>query len=248
LTAETDLLPDTISQPTLSVQGDRVYVLSRYVVESTSPVQVLDLDSGSWSALPPSPLMPVLDQRTVVATPAGVVVMGDDLAPRQAGNHSAKESAEVWDGSSWRRYPASQVMGCCGWQWTGTRIISTYRVTQRHSARGGLYTFRAGALDPATGTWSQLPFLPAEQDASSWDLTAGAGPLVLSNGDLYDDQNGVSRPVRRPPEAAPTYATAVLAGDRIIVFGGFRIPPGQELSFGGSTVEPTRDTWAFVLG
>jgi hypothetical protein len=71
---------------------------------------------------------------------------------------------------------------------------------------------------------------------------------VLSNGYLYDDRTGVSRPVRRPPEAAPTYATAVLAGDRIIVFGGFRIPPGQELSFGGSTVEPTRDTWAFVLG
>lgn len=140
--------------------GDLVYALDVYVDEGgDAPVQVLDLATDTWSDLPLSPHQPKLDQRTLVATPLGLVVMGDDFLPRQPGRNQEDAHAERWDGTTWRRFPDSEVQGCC-WHWTGERIISTYRLTQKDSDRGGLHTFRAGALDPATGEWTALPCLP----------------------------------------------------------------------------------------
>jgi hypothetical protein len=239
--------PTDIPQPTLAAQGHRVYAVDVYVDESDAPVQVLDLDTGTWSELPLSPHQPQLDQRTLVGTPEGLVVMGDDLSPRQAGNNAEDAHAELWDGTTWTRYPDSDVQGTL-WHWTGERVISTYRTTQHDSDKGGLHTFRAGALDPATGEWSRLPWLPTGDGslllAPGWP--AAEGRVVFSNGYLYDDGTGSSSPVRTPDETLVASAFA-LGEHQLMMFGGYHVDPDHpdQRVF---TVEPTSEVWVQATG
>lgn len=239
--------PTDIPQPTLAAEGDVVYAVDVYVDESDAPVQALDLDTDTWSELPLSPHEPQLDQRTLVATPQGLVVMGDDLSPRQAGNNPENAHAERWDGAAWRRFPDSEVQGS-GWHWTGERIISTYRVAQHDSDRGGLHTFRAGALDPATGEWSRLPWLPAGDRGLLLDAgwPAAQGPLVFANGYLYDDGTVSSTPVH-PPDRTLSSSAFALGDHQLMMFGGYHVDADQagERVF---PVEPTSEVWLKALG
>jgi hypothetical protein len=208
-------------------------------------VQVLDPATDTWTTLPASPHRPKLDQRTLVWTAAGLVVVGDDFRPRQAGNHQEDAHAELWDGSSWTRYPDSEVQGRL-WHWTGERIISTVRTTKRESDRGGLHEFTAGALDPATGRWSALPWLPADGSSyleSGWPVTAG--PLVFSSGWLYDDTDGSSTPVD-PPETDLSRSGLVLGDHGLLVLGGYTLKPGDE-NERVQKVRPTNHAWMLSL-
>ena len=236
--------PVDVPQPTLALRGHRLYVFDVYVEESLAPVQVLDLTTDEWTQLPRSPHEPVLDQRTLVATPQGIVVMGDDVFPRQAGRRQETARAELWDGTRWRRFPDSDVMGD-SWQWTGERIVSGQRTTEGSSERGGEYTFRAGALDPATGEWSQLPWLPGDRVPGLLDegWPRSDGPLVFSGGYVYDDRTGESTPVVRP-RGFPVSPTVVLGGGRIITFGGFRVTRDQGRI---QDVAPTAEAWILPL-
>lgn len=220
--------PMDVPQPTMAVLGQRVFVLDKYVGESPAPVQVLDLATNTWSALPASTHRPAIDDRTVVATDTGLVVMGGDLSPRHAGKDRQPALAEIWDGSRWRRFQSDHAAGL-DWHWTGQRVISTYRATKRDSARGGLHEFRASAFDPATGEWEQLPWLPPRQDGLLEETWAnGYGPRVLSQGYLYDDRTGESRPIKNPSDWVSR--TQVLTDNAIVLFGGARPKDGQEAS------------------
>lgn len=238
--------PTDIPQPTVAAVGHLLYAVDVYVDESDAPVQVLDLDTNTWSELPLSPHEPQLDQRTLVGTPEGLVVMGDDLSPRSAGNNAEDAHAELWDGTTWQRYPDSDLQGCC-WHWTGERIISTYRVTQHDSDRGGLHTFHAGALDPGTGEWSPLPWLPAGTRGlllePGWP--AAQGPLVLANGYLYDDRTGSSTPVH-PPDQDLVASSVELGDHQLMTFGGYHVDPDQR-DQRVLTVEPTSEVWLKAL-
>lgn len=220
--------PVGVPQPTLAVQGQRVFVLDKYVDESPAPVQILDLTTNTWSALPASKHQPAIDDRTVVATHSGLVVMGGDLSPRQAGKHHQPALAEIWDGSHWTRFQSDHAAGL-DWHWTGQRVISTYRVTRHDSARGGLHEFRASAFDSATREWDQLPWLPPRKNGlleETWAI--GYGALVLSQGYLYDDSTGESVPIQNPSDWGSR--TQVLTDGSVVLFGGARPKHGQATS------------------
>jgi hypothetical protein len=234
--------PTQVSQPTFAFDGKRVYVLDLYVDEGQdAPVQVLDPATDTWTTLPASPHRPRLDQRTLVWTSAGLVVVGDDFRPRQAGNEQEDAHAELWDGSTWTRYADSGVLGCC-WHWTGERVISTTRRTRRDSDLGGLHQYRAVALDPETGRWSTLPWPPGPGITllqEGWPVADG--PLVFSGGYLYDDADGSSTPVD-PPDPDIAGETVVLGGHALLMFGGY------EYASGAATdrvrrIRPTTDAW-----
>ena len=231
--------PRELQQVSLAPSADDpdvVYALDPYLEESRAPVQVLDLATEQWSELPLSPHRPALNQRTIVATPEGLVVVAEDYRPRQAGRHQLEDAhAEIWDGHTWTRYGDSEVRGCC-WHWTGERIVATSR-----------YDRRSGALDPATGDWSRLPQLPQGRPRRLLDAgwPVADGPMVFGNGYLYDDTTGTSRPVLVPRQAAQNGALE-LGDGRLMMFGGYRVAPGQE-GFRVMDVEPTREAWVYIV-
>jgi hypothetical protein len=236
--------PQPVPQPTMATQGDRVFVLDRYASESPAPVQVLDLSTLRWSALPPSAYRPAIDDRTLVATDSGLVVMGGDLAPRQAGKNRQPALAEIWNGKHWTRYQSDHASGL-DWHWTGQRIISTYRVTQQHAARGGLYDFRAGGFDPATGRWTQLPWLPPDQDGLLQEASPTAyGPWVLSLGYLYNDRTGTSLPI--PSPSSWDGQLQLLTSQAIVLVGGARPKPGQHQHW-VTQLDLTNQAWILPL-
>jgi hypothetical protein len=207
-------------------------------------VQVLDLSTLRWSALPASTHRPAIDDRTLVSTNSGLVVMGGDLAPRQAGKNRQPALAEIWDGTRWTRYQSDHASGL-DWHWTGQRIISTYRVTRQHAARGGDYDFRAAAFDPATGRWTQVPWLPEGQNSLLEEASPSArGSRVLSVGYLYDDRTGTSLPIASPSSWASRLQ--LLTDHAIVVVGGARPEPGQPQSR-VSRLELTNQAWILPL-
>lgn len=236
--------PARMPQPSLAADPDgaRIYAIDKYEVESPgTPVLVLDLATQTWSELPRSPHRPVLDDRSLVATPGGLVAVGNDYHPRQAGPRQQEDAhAEIWNGRSWRRFGDSEVQGRTSWHWTGHRIITTYR-----TPRVGSDYVRAGALDPGSGEWSRLPWLPRYSNRLLDTARASAeGTLVLSNGYLYDDATGSDLPVMRPSRKLQGSA-AELGDGRIGAFGGFRIEPGQEYSR-VMNVDATAEAWLYV--
>jgi len=239
-----------IPQATLAVDGDKglVYALDKYVREGdNAPVQVFDLSTDEWSSLPASTIEPQLEARTLVMTDSGLVVMGDELFPRRTYPGQQDTRAEVWDGEEWQRYRDSDVNGG-EWHWTGERIISTIRIRERDSNRDGRHDYRAGALDPSTGHWSELPWLPPERTrllAGGWPSADGA--LVFDAGFLYDDAEEASRPIP-PPDMTLFRSGVVLGGGHIMSFGGYHADPTDTTGRGPSRVEPTNEAWIVGVG
>jgi hypothetical protein len=220
--------------------------VDRYVEEGDdAPVQVLDLTSDVWSSLPASTQQPQLDDRSLVFTDAGLVVMGDDLFPRQAGRQRETSRAELWDGESWSRFADSQINGG-EWHWTGKRVIATNPVTQRDSSGDGRHGFRAGALDPSDGRWSALPWLPGHPAGlldGGW--SSSDGDLVFTEGYLYDDSDQSYRSIPAPDDSLNR--TGVALGDgQLMTFGGYHVDPGKQQSR-VIDVAVTNETWVMTV-
>lgn len=205
--------PQQVPLATMAAQDGLVYLLDvNDRGGAHDPVQVLDPGTETWSALPPGPDLPDGVLRTLVSTPAGLVAMGDGLDAA---------SAARWDGSRWTTYPPTDLRGSF-WHWTGDRVVSGW-VTSDESET------RSAALDPGTGTWSALPWLPLDHPTTLWDggRPPADGPLVFSNSTVYDDADGSFTDVE-PPEPTLTSPGLVLAGRSLLAFGGYVPAAGQE--------------------
>lgn len=188
-----------------------------------SRVYAVDPTQGEWTALPPNPLTPRLRDGNLFATDdAGVVLTGVDYAGT-APDEPTLTQVDVLPGDTWQRLPATGMIGPL-YHWTGDRLVGL----EIGGADGGevngwdhWYPF-AGALDPATGEWSEIPGIPGLEDLSdgNWRVEAAAGPLVATSGFAYDDDSGVWTPLGRPDSELDRELTAVWAGDRLVVVGG----------------------------
>ncbi|KAA1421589.1 hypothetical protein F0U44_04730 [Nocardioides humilatus] len=211
-----------------------------YAVNSARTVSVLDVATGSWSTLPSDDLAPALTVDGLFATPAGIVLAGvnyDEAAP----DEPTLTQADIWDGESWSRLPRT---GMIGWlyYWTGERIIGI----EPGSADGGQTNNwgrsypAAGALDPATGKWEPVPGLDYEDRATgpAWSVEAADGPLVATQGRVFDDTTRTWTEPGIPDSAVDSNLTATWADGRLVFFGGYDLD-AQQLS---------SETWIWTPG
>jgi hypothetical protein len=211
--------PSTVEDTgSISAAEGKVYALSK-----AGTVLVLDVEAGTWSALPASDLPPRLTQSTVVAAGDRIVVSGYDATKPNDGHEPSIVRAEVWDGEAWTRLPATGQLGNL-WHWTGERLVDL----DIQSADGGevqnwgrFYPY-GGRLDPTTGDWTALPDAPdPERDSvDGWSLNAFDGPLLAGWGYAYDDDAGRWVTLGAPRTSVDVDQSAVWADGRLIVFGG----------------------------
>lgn len=200
----------------LSVLDDRVHALG------ARTVTVLDVTAGTWSELPESTNTPRLERQGVAATPEGIVVFGVDSTRPDDGVEPSLLLAEVWDGSSWTRLGASEVLGGWGgWHWTGQRLVSPYAecLDGGEVNNYGRCIPTGGALDPGTGTWQTLDPAPS-QSGRGWKLSAAEGTRVATWGYVYDDGGRSWTRIERPEDAPGDGTAAAFADGTLIAFGG----------------------------
>ena len=216
--------PQPVTWPTIAAQGGQVYLLGDHDMNDEQvPVQVLDVAAGTWSTLPQGPDVAAHGIRTLLWTSAGLAVLGEGLD---------SASGALWDGTSWVSFPETDLRGSL-WHWTGERVVSGW-VASRRSATP------SAALDPVTGAWSPLPWLPVDSPTTLWrgGRLPADGPLVFSDSTVYDDADGSFTPVR-PPEPGLTAPGLLLAGRTLFTFGGDVGTGGQERA--------TTHAWAYDL-
>jgi hypothetical protein len=189
-------------------------------------VHSLDLATGTWSELPEDPLGPPLTDGSVFATDAGLVLTGvnyEEAAP----DEPTLTQADLWNGHAWQRFPRTGMIGPL-YHWTGERLVGL----EIGGADGGQvngwdrwYPF-AGALDVATGRWSEISGVPGYEDLDrdldrgAWRVEAADGPRVATAGFVYDDDTGTWTRLERPDSALEQELTGVWVGDRLVVVGG----------------------------
>ncbi len=215
--------------PRLVAYGDRVaFVDASHEHASPQPDRVYDPAGRTWSLLPKDPLVPAFDRRAV-ATPAGLVLLGRAL-DTATGAHPVRAALLGPDGV-WKLLQDSDIIGGPEFVWTGAHVLqpSLERVPRTDPPKTV-----GGRLDPATGAWSPLPDAPPDR-AGGWAVTALAGPLVASEGWLYDDRAETWRLLPRPDGAPDVPGPAVWAGTRLVVLNG---ASGAELSAGAWSFEP----------
>jgi hypothetical protein len=194
-----------------------------YAVDAHRTVSVLDVASGSWSALPQDGLEPALTVDGLFATPSGIVLSG--VNDREAAaDEPTLTQADLWDGDSWSRLPRT---GMIGWlyYWTGERIlgIEPGGADGGQTNNWGRYYPSAGALDPATGAWEPLPDLDYEDRAQgpAWVVETAAGPLVATQGRVYDDTTRAWTEPGIPDSPVDSDLGATWADGRLVFFGGY---------------------------
>ena len=208
----------------LSATDGRVYALGRGDV-----VQVLDMGTEEWSALPRSPHEPRIDAQLVLATPEGIVVTGVDSTAKNDGTVPSWVFAEVYDGTSWRRLERSDMVDGWAWYWTGERLVAptSYCVDGGEVNGYGRCIPVGGILDPETGTWAELPDEP-EFAEDVWGVSAESGQLVVRFGRVYDDSAGTWTKLSRPDGAPDSDVAGVWADGTLIAFGGHDRERGWE--------------------
>lgn len=194
-----------------------------YAVNDHREVSVLDVASGSWSTLPPDDLAPALTIDGLFATPSGIVLAGVNYR-EAAADEPTLTQADIWDGDSWSRLPRT---GMIGWlyYWTGQRIIGIEPggADGGQTNNWGRYYPAAGALDPATGAWEPLPGLDYDDRAEgpAWSVETAAGPLVATQGRVYDDTTRTWTEPGIPDSAVDSDLNATWADGRLVFFGGY---------------------------
>lgn len=237
--------PTRIEEPSLASDAGHLYAISTGDVERPDPVQVLDLRTLRWSTLPASGHRPPLGGKRLVMTGAGLVVVG--TAEPAAGATVIRPSAiaETWTGRRWTRSAARRFNGR-DWYWSGTRVVSGYRLTEHESREYEPPTLEAGAFDPETRTWSAIPWLPSRDSHFSWpDEPVVRGSRAFAWGWLYDDASGESTRVRSP--SGWSDGAVVLTDDALVVVGGQRPKPGQDPGARVTRLDLTNEAWLLPL-
>lgn len=214
----------------VSTAGGRVYGLSTYRYgRPGGHVVAYDPATSSWARYPVDRLRPPLEGYPL-ATSRGPVLVGS-YASRAPYHHLPSTMVvDVWTGHAWHRLPLTPQLDRAP-VWTGKRLVDPVQGTSYH---GGPDAWphrypEGGVLDPATGRWSALPAVwqAAEvrfgEPTPGWDVgipDGAAGPRLVVDGAVYDDDTGRAWLLPRPADAPEHFASGVWAGDRLVVLGG----------------------------
>lgn len=207
----------------LTTAGDVVVAFADSQERGVTPDSLFDPSTGEWSVLPPDPLIPSFD-RSIVWTGTELVLVGMEVLP--PGEASYRYRAAVLDvaGKTWRRLPDTGIVGSNPvWFWSAGRVVNPTigQVGDNGSVEGTGQPF-GGILDPSTGDWSELPPAPKHPVPYGGPTVGGGRYVVTEQGAILDLASGSWEALPGPPVAADEQAVAVWAGDRLIVWGGYR--------------------------
>ena len=225
----------------LVANGDDIIVVRDERHRADPLDQTYDSKTQIWSTMPADPLGPAFD-RVLTATPAGLVLTGQDLVSQPGSEKHSIVRAALLDPKSgrWTLLSDSDQLGGGRWIWTGTRMLDP----TLGGADGGEVNGYArmipygGVLDPVLDEWGRLPH-PPEQLTGGWVVEALAGPLAAVEGWVYDDRDESWIKLLRPYGAPTQAGSAVWADEQLIVLGGVDLDKGY-------TVEAlSNDAWSY---
>jgi hypothetical protein len=220
--------PDGFASTATLVAGDGRLVLSPYSFESgVLPEIVLDLATGTWSELPPDPIGESYDRDVVVIDGAIVLIAIPARADSDLGPGLYHAAVLRAGSTQWEQLPTSEVVGYWNaWSDVGGLVVNpTVGSTDGGAVNGWGRTYPfGGALDPTTGTWSDLPPAPADRPAR-WAEPIGGERYALSPGGLVLDTATWTWSVLPELPVPLTEGPAVTwADDALFVWGGAWFP------------------------
>jgi hypothetical protein len=207
---------------TLIAAGDAVVAFANSQEHGFTPDLLFDPSTGRWHELPPDPLIPSFD-RSMVWTGTELVLIGIEDVGRAPGYKPYVYRAAALDiaTETWRRFPDSGIVGSTpDWFWSAGRVVNP--TIGRVGNADPLRHPNGGMLDPATETWSDLPKALIGRHWYGGPSVGGDRYVVTEQGAILDVATGTWEPLPAPPIAADEQALAVWAGDRLIVWGGYR--------------------------
>jgi hypothetical protein len=201
----------------LAAAGDSLLLHSGSDEDGVRPDYTYDVLNHRLARLPDDPLGPTYD-RTIVATPAGLVLTAVRLSPNPTGHDPLRAALLDQRTGTWRRLPAGRSMVGSTW-WSGHRVVNVG--LEEAGADHGSVRWRpvGSSLDLATLQWEPLPEPPG--GLGGWSLDAAGDGLLVVGRWLYDHDGAWSRlPV---PDDAPDQAgPAVWADELLLVVGGLQ--------------------------
>lgn len=220
--------PNRATSLVLTPAGEMVVAYADSQERGVTPDALFDPSTGEWSSLPLDPLIPSFD-RSMVWTGTELVLIAPEDQPPQVATYVHRVATLDLASGTWRRLPDSPTMGDPIWFWSAGWVVNPEigHVGDNGSVEGKGPPY-GGMFDPSTGRWSELPPPPKR-------LVPYGGPNVGGNRYVVTEQGAILDVVSRnwealpaPPVAADERAVAVWAGDRLIVWGGYRWNSSQD--------------------
>jgi hypothetical protein len=218
-------LPPGPNRPTalmLIAAGDVVVAYADSQERGVTPDAVFDPSTGEWRVLPLDPLIPSFD-RSMVWTGSELVLIAPEDQPPQVATYVHRVATLDLASGTWRRLPNSGTMGDPIWFWSAGRVVNPEigHVGDNGSVEGTGLPY-GGFFDPSTGEWSELPPAPQRLAPYGGPSVAGDRYVVTEQGAILDVATESWETLPAAPDAANEGAVAVWAGDRLIVWGGYR--------------------------
>lgn len=188
-----------------------------------------------WQPLPTAPFGASYDRSMVWTGTALVLVTPGPPPGRSTSTGPPYLKAAVLERDAWRVLPDQQtvISSSVDWTWTGSRVVSatTYRADGGQTNGFGRSIPAGGQLDPATGTWTELPPAP-ETTTVSGVVAADARYVANGEGVVLDvvQQRWLELPAQ--PDGADQDAGGAWAAGRLVVWGGVRWNIGSASSGG----------------
>lgn len=206
----------------LAPDGDRLLLVSSSDENGTRPDLVHDPRHDRWTELPADPLGRSYD-RSITATPAGLVLAGKKVVPNPGGGADPSYvEAALLDRRTdrWRTFGPSGLLGGSTWTTVGTEVVS---LALGSSDGGGdppgdygRDIPYGGTLDVSTRVWAPLVNAP-EPMSGGWGVYAASDRLIASEGYVFDPAVDTWIRVPRPDGAAERPGPAVWAGETLVV-------------------------------
>jgi hypothetical protein len=206
----------------LASAGEMLVAFADSQERGVTPDALFDPSTGRWRELPRDPLIPSFD-RSIVWTGSELVLIGTESQPPEVATYEDRVATFDIASGTWRRLTDSITEGNPNWFWAAGRVVNPEigHVGDSGSIEGSGPPY-GGIFDPSTGEWAELPEDPERMVPYGGPSVGGDRYVVTDQGAILDVATGSWEGLPATPLRADEQAVAVWAGDRLIVWGGYR--------------------------
>lgn len=215
-------LPRDHDERILTSKGPRVVAFQSSQENGVREDLVYDLETDTWSELPPDPLRESFD-RWMVWTDNGLVLTGIENVPQPGSDGPALYRAAVLAEGKWKAFGESQIFGYNPeWSWTAGRVLnpSNERADGGETNNWGKTYNAGGTFDPETGEWALLSDPPQGRGEFEGVSAAGGRYAIAYSGWVYDAIDERWLHLTRQDDGPEVDMSAAWVGDELYVFGG----------------------------